>query len=88
MAGIVSSLKTTTQFIMESVNVIVFGEQKKHTISRTAASFLFNVLIVFAIHTNPVDDIYINFSLTNSLIVLMSFLTSNGIYNWMLNTSN
>lgn len=69
---------------MEAINTVVLGEQKKHTFARTAASLFLNVVVIFAIHTDPLDDMYLDFNITNSVIVLCSFITSLGLFNWIL----
>lgn len=65
--------------------MVVFGEQKKHRLSRTLLSLFFNSFIVFVIHTNPLSDFKTGFMVTNSLIILLSFATSLGVTNWLLN---
>lgn len=84
MAGIVSSLRATCYFTMEAINTVVLGDQKRHLLSRTAISLLLNSVVVLVAHTNPLDEAYLNFRVTNSVMIIASFVTSTGLLNWML----
>lgn len=83
-AGFMSGLRETAYFLMELINTVALGDQKKHTFGRTAAALALNLIAIFVIHTDPLRDPTTNFNVTNSVIIVASFLTSLGVFNWLL----
>lgn len=82
--GAVGCYRSTLFFIMETINVIVFGDNKRHLFYRTAAAMCFNIAIMFILHTTPLEPIETEFMVTNCLIILLSFITSLPIYNFLV----